>query len=375
MAMKISLHPNESAKRQAGQALAELAVFGSIFLLILAALLSYGLRYNFQQRAQMLAFRRALKIASDEDRGSGAYTLVEDRHIPDPMGLFGVGSTTPITASASVTRDYMMHAQPIDVESLEGGVMDIQTRRDDNGTQWMRRIYKSAGFRIEHNVPEETLDKYSLIYGSTKNLGGGNLRIIDRCSGEIIAYETCYMQARMLVDASFCTDKCNEKKIPGSEMNCSATCNKLTNAPNQSSNGYSSANGGAWYAANYSYTNCTLPNGNPDRCYTFPILDQLFVFAGPGGKDESVMGVQPVGAMNAVRDESIHKTETLNDITTTESAVWTDTLNRTLVHQDNLGSDGYEQTHSTPSGFVNVQVDNIQSVVTGSTNKTYETDK
>jgi hypothetical protein len=87
-----------------GQALIELAVFGSIFLMIVGAMLTYGLRYNFMQQANQLAYRRAMKIASDEGRGSGSYMLITDKHIPDPVDPFGVGSVSPIISSAIITR-------------------------------------------------------------------------------------------------------------------------------------------------------------------------------------------------------------------------------------------------------------------------------
>ncbi len=356
----------------AGQALVELAVFGSIFILILAAVLSYGLRYNNQQRLQMLSFRRALKIASDENRGSGGYMIVEDRNIPDPMGIFGIGKTTPTMATASVTRDYQMHTQAVDAESLEGGLTDIQTNRDNNGSQWMRRFYKSAGFRFEYGVSEDQKGKYEVIYGGTsiRDDGGGTIRIIDRCSGELMSYEACFRQARMLVDTGYCTQICNDTKTPGAELDCAGECGKATNPPNQSNATFNSANGGAWYAVNYSYVPC-----GTDRCYTFPILNQMFAFSGLEAREASAMGIQSVGTMNTLRDESIGKIETPSEITTDESVNWSDTLDRTLVHQDNLDTGGYEIPHSNPADYVNVQVDTVQSVVSGSAQRTMETDK
>src|SRR5512135_1346380 len=82
-----------------GQALMELAVFGTLFLLILSALIGYGLKYNFQQRSQMISFRRAMAMASASDgaggvRGTGSYSLSQTYHIPDAAEEYGVGVST-----------------------------------------------------------------------------------------------------------------------------------------------------------------------------------------------------------------------------------------------------------------------------------------
>ena len=418
-----------------GQALVELAVFGAFFLMLLGVLLSYGLKYNFQQKAQMTAFRRALKIASDQDRGVGSAMVMEDRAIPDPSTMFGVGSTAPIVASASVQRDYMMHAQPFDGDSLQGSVMDIQTSRDGsaNTQAWMRRVYKTAAFRVEYLVPEVSLDKYEQIFGSLLALrtGGsindpaswvstrdssaemacpsgyydetdtdGNIiatnvcdsgeafaaiRIIDACSGEIADYETCYTQARQLVDPAFCERKCELAKIPGSTLVCSTVCAIETNPPNQTVTTYDSALGGAWYAAEWEAPTPVAPPPamQTDRNYNFPYLTgyrrngttvpALFSFSGARSPSDPVkqlaMGLQSDMTQNTVRSESIGKTETTSAISTQEDAVWTDTLNRTLVRQDNMDANGFA------GDFANVTTDNVASNVSGSLSRAQQTMK
>ncbi len=415
-----------------GQALVELAVFGAFFLMLLGVLLSYGLKYNFQQKAQMTAFRRALKIASDQDRGTGSAMVMEDRAIPDPATMFGIGSTAPIMASASVQRDYMMHAQPVDADSLQGSVMDIQTNRDGstNTQAWMRRIYKTAAFRIEYLVPKTNLDKYAQIYGSLLARGtsgswvstsasnvdiicltshevtGENgvvttvvcdseayaaIRIIDACSGEISDYETCYSQARQLVDPAFCARKCELAKIPGSTTNCTMVCNLLTNSPNQTVKTYDKAKGGAWYAADWEAPSpvVTPPATQANPNYNFPYLSgyrgdgttvpALFSFSGARSPSDPVkqmaMGPQSDMTQNTQRSESIDKTETTSAISTQEDAVWTDTLNRTLVHQANVDADGFEINQSQPGDFVNVTTDNMTSEVSGSMSQAQQTVK
>ncbi len=406
-----------------GQALIELAVFSVFFLLILGVLLSYGLKYNYQQKAQMTAFRHAMKIASDsENRGSGSAMVVEDRSIPDPSDLFGVGTVAPVMAAATVQRDYHMHEQAVDADSLQGAVTDVLTSSDTKTGQkeYMRRIYKTNGFRIEYNVPSDknTTDKYSQIFGSILAQGAGGgwvsisdesaskgctsssdvtdsdgnvttvcssetftaIRVIDSCSGELPDLDACTTQARELVDTTFCTAKCNLALIPGSDMNCSSVCSAVTNPPNQNDGTYNSSRGGAWYAADpycvdsSSGAHVACNSSSSTNRYVFPHLNELFGFAAVSHSGS--MGIQGSMTQDAVRDQSIRKTETAAAIQTQESAVWTDTLNRTLVHQDNLDANGFEKVPSSnPSDFVHVQQDPVQTQVSGSSSATATTSK
>ncbi len=99
-----NLHAVRSQLR--GQALLELAVFGSFLLLVLGALINYGLNTENTQWALMKSFRDALSRASG---GSASVTVVRDRYIPNPSSPFAVGSPVPVSASASVTKDFALH--------------------------------------------------------------------------------------------------------------------------------------------------------------------------------------------------------------------------------------------------------------------------
>jgi len=89
------------------QAVAEMAIFGSLILLVFGAMLSYLQRGNDQQHVEMEAFRQALKAArtppSHPDEGASAqYTLIETRKHVDLSGNFRKGSTQTFSASSSV---------------------------------------------------------------------------------------------------------------------------------------------------------------------------------------------------------------------------------------------------------------------------------
>jgi hypothetical protein len=144
-------------KRVRGQALIEIAIFGAIFLMIIGAMITYGLNYNYNQEAQMRAFRTAMKIASSKEdgdsttvsRGSGTYTSLQERHIPDPMDPYGAGSVSPVMSSASVTRDSAMYATAVDDGSLPMTVFDHQVSAVNDQVDSQQLVYRTAGFRCE----------------------------------------------------------------------------------------------------------------------------------------------------------------------------------------------------------------------------------
>jgi hypothetical protein len=93
----------ESSKK--GQALVELAVFGSILLFCLAMLIQYGLDANYQQQVQMEAFRKTQRLAFYKD-GLGASTslvVIKDKAMPDPRDQWGFAERQPIVGAGSVT--------------------------------------------------------------------------------------------------------------------------------------------------------------------------------------------------------------------------------------------------------------------------------
>ncbi|MDD5560983.1 MAG: hypothetical protein PHT50_02490 [Candidatus Omnitrophica bacterium] len=92
-----------------GQAVAEMAIFGTLILLVFGALLSFIQQLNDRQYVQMEAFRRALEKANSytgyAEDGAGAsvqYTLLQNRHQINLAGGYRQGSNVTQTGSASV---------------------------------------------------------------------------------------------------------------------------------------------------------------------------------------------------------------------------------------------------------------------------------
>ena len=98
-----------SCSNKKGQAVVEMALFGSLILLIFATLLSYMQRLNDQQYVQMEAFRRALEkgntFQGETSEGAGAsvqFSLIENRRHSDISGGFRKGSAQTLSASSNV---------------------------------------------------------------------------------------------------------------------------------------------------------------------------------------------------------------------------------------------------------------------------------
>lgn len=368
----------------------------------MGSLISYSLRYNQQQDISQEAFRRALEVvsdtASDGDSGeyvkhpSANYMIIEDKHIPDPLNPFAMGSVSPIMASASVTRDWAMQLTPNNNDELphtririNGQEINCKAIEDDgNGCT-------TAGWREENDVEitETTIDKYIEIFGNTvegcKGIDGNDdcvsgwtniydfdddgdrsidgdiaqscsdeetvvnsetgekeiicnkysirkIRFIDGSAGEIMNYESSAQQCRQLVDKEICISECNRGRSPDldedNSTSCESLCAEKFNSPNQEQTNYDPDKGGAWYCANY--------YKDEDNKYVFPVLDAVFsVKNSDGSTSAKEMGLlssytQSLGGSG----NSLKKTEDKSKIITTTTYGWKSTITRKMRYVD-----------------------------------------
>lgn len=133
-----------------GQALTELAIFGSILIFLSATLISWGMGQNYTQRLEMDAFRRAYQLntqAGDSQWGQeSSYVLVEDLPRPDPGNKFGFIERSPQAASAKVTQSLEMFGG-----GTEWGNADSLPRmRFKIGKQELE--FTTAGFKEERLI-------------------------------------------------------------------------------------------------------------------------------------------------------------------------------------------------------------------------------
>lgn len=102
------------------QALVEVAIFGAILLMVLSALIRYGITYNQRQSLNMRAFRKSLSESINTNRPDAQATvyLVEDKHVPDVGDMFGVGDIDTVEASASVVWGNTLQEEYADIDDL-----------------------------------------------------------------------------------------------------------------------------------------------------------------------------------------------------------------------------------------------------------------
>ena len=306
----------------------EVAIFGAIIIMLLGVLISYGVRYNSQQKTMQQAFRKSLARAVNQPGISTSSIVVKDTHIPNPSDTFGVGSVTPFTGSAgAVIRDYKMGETADEKNELPRITMNINGRE---------LTYLTAGFRDETNVPEDSLDRYEEIYSSgnvwttsegecldegtstdpntgelvtTCNQASKNIRIIDYCTGEVMDYGSAVKQCRMIVDSDACTKECDRNHYGDSSgIDCSGICSQTMNIP--------------WYCANYTQTDSV------NHAYNFPALEQLFASSAL-----KTMGLQQDYEQRTTTENALRKTESTSGITTTDNVNWKTETTRKIITQ------------------------------------------
>ena len=333
-----------------GQALVELAIFGSLLIMVLGALISYGLNYDFSQQVSMEAFRRALATASNSPANnqpiSASHIVLKDRHIPSPSDPFGVGSVTPVSSSASVTRNYKLQEVPENEAELpriavqvKGGTCPPGTRiapvpASADSADVATCYFLAAGFLPVSNASEGSLGRYQLIFGeqnvcSSSDCGGGrvcvryeseidpetgieeqvcvesvySLRIIDSCNGEIISYEGCVKQSLKIVDSDECRRLCDQETYGSGGVDCTGVCEQ--EIPEEAY---------PWYVQG-----ATKAGGR----WVFPRLQSLFAGA-------ERMGLQPSYVKVTQTNNQLAKRESDGTITTQTTHDWQQTTTRTL---------------------------------------------
>jgi hypothetical protein len=149
-----------------GQSLLELAIFGSLLIMLLGVLVSYGLRYNLQIRRIQRTFRTALHCATlSVIYRDVSLQAVKDMPIPSPSDTWGVGQVEPFSASAGVKRNFQMDLSAEDRSEIS----EVHIQVGDT-----LKTYKAAALRGEWITdrwsPEDTYDKYEFIYGPSNVL-------------------------------------------------------------------------------------------------------------------------------------------------------------------------------------------------------------
>jgi len=100
-----------------GQALLELAIFGSILLFCFGILIQYGLSLNYRQALQMITFRRAVDLSYNRSSRGVSDTnvnlvVIHDKSIPDPSDPYSIKNRSPYVHQASAVYSDKMYQSP-----------------------------------------------------------------------------------------------------------------------------------------------------------------------------------------------------------------------------------------------------------------------
>lgn len=109
-----------------GQALAELAIFGSILLFVLGVFLQYGIKMNQQQHLQMQAFRQARLFHNQRQTSGGKeastqWLTLTAKSVPKPDSPFGLAERQIMSEQAHVTSSGDLYHVPVYNADWENG--------------------------------------------------------------------------------------------------------------------------------------------------------------------------------------------------------------------------------------------------------------
>lgn len=280
----------------------------------------------------MRAFRRSLAASGDYDRGNqGSVTYLQDRHVPSPTNPVGVGSVAHAISGGSVIRNYQLintpdydYELPIsffyvndDANPYRFKTADFSyAQADEDQAEKYAEVYgdlyvKDATTNQAPEYPKECC-KWSDDYGNPYPLNPvciewcpstviNTLRIMDSCRGNLMSYDGCKRQCRMITDSSFCERECERGKSPGDDKDCNEICSQTIDTP--------------WYCSQ---------------------LDNIFSFALDYNKP-AVMGIQSDYSERLSISDTLQKSESGGTITTVDSLNWSGTTDRTMVYIDDSG--------------------------------------
>jgi len=171
-----------------GQALTELALFGSVLLLVMGFLVRYGMTMNYRQGLSMQTYRAAYKKAKVENdkliesrtgARSIAYTKIVERAIPDPsnqFGLTGFSESTTYMEDSSVSwtqRLFYDIQQPYKRTDMPIAVYDFGSKKYEFTTLGFKEILvvdgklaKEEGGQIEFLKFEQEIPELKINEGN-----------------------------------------------------------------------------------------------------------------------------------------------------------------------------------------------------------------
>lgn len=351
-----------------GQALTELAIFGSFLLLVLGSMIGFGLNAEYRQRALMESYRRAewsaARSSLDNVPSAMGQTVMIDRVVPDPSSPFATGTVSSVSASASAPlRTVHANLSP-DLDNARELPHEVATIKSRGQTVTVncpsaRRVPSggpgctTTGFRttnvrgFDSNGKNASgfgeIDRYYQVYGApnvrpiTRNNQPQNLRcaqmgpfgcvdyamdvqIIDPMEGDIIAEEAAAPICHQLIFSSDCQADC-EKSTPPEAVR-TTNCIEVCRPPIQFL---------PWYCDSSLCCNSNSRSCRAPMNYGCTSRQLANVF-----RNQRTLGLQPNTTQTTITDLQLTKSESPTDgIATSETVqVWNEQIRRPLVTLD-----------------------------------------
>ncbi|MCX5707807.1 MAG: hypothetical protein NTY14_02310 [Candidatus Omnitrophica bacterium] len=282
-----------------GQSLAEVAVFGSLLLMVLAYMVSQGVSFNYEQETKMEAFRRAMQKASASNVPKAQVVDVrKDVETPDPTDMFGLGGRSTVQARTGAQGVYWSNnSTPLDYATLDTSEsVQYVFNPDSNLVAPVIREYTTAALEPEPG---------SIIVNTDSILKGVNdiYNIGSLAQTKVYQQEPGYgtKQVMVLMNDTDCLEDYCEKSILDSTK-------------------YDSARSGLEYYGVYDVSGNA---GDPPA-----VIDFLNPNA---GQMNSTLEVQQVVNKDIKRDSTLGLVENANSYTSTESLNSAEILNHVII--------------------------------------------
>ena len=154
-------------ERCSGQAVTEMAIFGSLVIMVFGIWLSYAQTFTEQQTLQQQAFRMALRRAyraNDEQGGFISYNIIKNYRTPNLSGGFRQGNRESASAGSTVLWA-VSNPESYAYYQINEDLVGSET--DDDGFKMLDRVEKDVDGEDVNtpveiwNVETETVNNYS----------------------------------------------------------------------------------------------------------------------------------------------------------------------------------------------------------------------
>ena len=131
-------------ERCSGQAVTEMAIFGSLVIMVFGIWLSYAQTFTEQQTLQQQAFRMALRRAyraNDEQGGFISYNIIKNHRTPNLSGGLNQGNRESVSAGSTVLWA-VSNPESYSYQQINEDL--VGSEADDDGLTMIKRIKKDV---------------------------------------------------------------------------------------------------------------------------------------------------------------------------------------------------------------------------------------